>query len=150
MLSFSRILSEGKALLEERFPGDEVYTNLTPNGFQRPSFLIELGEIHMVDASEDMLRVTMPLVVTAFVAVDSYHNSDMEELLTRMAAVQELFAISGLQIQDRVLHVVGNKAEYNWDFAEVTITLDYLDDRPGGEEWPLMGEIKTKTELKEG
>lgn len=150
MLSFNLILNGAKALLEERFPGDAVYTNVTPNGFQRPSFLIEFGEIHMTDSSEETLRVTLPLVVTAFVAVDSYHNSDVEKLLTRMAAVQELFAISGLQIQDRVLHVVGNKAEYNWDFAEVTITLDYLDDRPGGEDWPLMGEINTKTELKEG
>ena len=150
MVSFNAILEAGRELLEGRFPGETVYVNLAPSGFTRPSFLAALGEIHMEDAGADTLALSLPLELKAFVEVDSYHHSHIPELITRTAAVMELFAVSGLRVGDRVLGVAETRAEYNYDYADITVLLSYHDDRPGGEDWPLMGEITTKTELKEG
>lgn len=142
MLTPKEIMDAVQELLEERFPEEKVYRNLTPTGFSRPSWLIYLGPIAMLDASAGCLEVRASMKVTAFVTVDEYHNSHMDELQRRMMAVQELFAVEGLRVSDRVLHVVGNTGESQFDFAEVTVTLHYQDDRPGAEDWPLMGEIQ--------
>lgn len=42
------------------------------------------------------------MVVTAFVEADDYYNSHVPDLMTRMGAVQELFAVDGLQVEDPV------------------------------------------------
>ena len=98
----------------------------------------------MLDASCACLEVKATVVVTAFVEADDYYNSHVPDLMTRMGAVQELFAVDGLQVEDRFLHVTANKGNCQFDYAETSITFQYQDDRPGGDEWPLMGEIQTK------
>lgn len=148
MLSFNAILDAVVDLLNERFPADKIYTNLVRKGFSRPSFLVELEKIEMEDASAATLELSVPVKVTVFTEVDECHDSHMEGLVRRMAAVQELFAVEGLRVNDRVLHVGMVEGECNYDYAEVTVPLHYLDDRPGGREWPLMGEIGARVETR--
>lgn len=140
MLALNAVLEAAKGLLGERFPGEARYTNQVPKNFTRPSFLVEGGPLRMADADCGALDITAEVKITCFTPVDAYYNSDSAELIRRMTAVQELFAVGYLRVGDRALHVVGNTGEYFLDFAEVTVALQYQDDRPGAEDWPLMGE----------
>ena len=148
MLSFSTITQAVQELVAERYPETPIYMNRVPVEFDRPSFLVELGPVEMLDASCACLELKVTVVITAFVEADDYYNSHVPDLMTRMGAVQELFAVDGLQVEDRFLHVTANKGNCQFDYAETSITFQYQDDRPGGDEWPLMGEIQTK--IKEG
>lgn len=150
MIKPSEIMDAVEELLGERFPGEPVYRNLTPTGFERPSFLLTYGPVKMQDAGCETLEVAAQLTVTAFVAVDEYHNSHTDELLRRMTCVQELFAVEGLRTGDRVLHVTGTTGICNFDYAEVAVTLQYQDDRPGsGGAWPLAGDMELNINVKE-
>lgn len=146
MLSINEILESVKGLLAERLPDiplERFYTNRTPVDFERPAALITFGRITMEDASCACVEVTLPVVIDLFVAVDEYHNSHIEELARRMLAVQELFAAGALLVGDRALHVVFNEGNCNFDYAEITVTLRYQDDRPGGEDYPLIASVRT-------
>ena len=144
MLKISGILESAKALVEGRFPGEPVYTNQTPVDFVRPSWLVGLGKSTMEDASAGCVEMTVPVVVTAFVAVDEYYNSHFEELLRRMHSAMELFSAGYLELEGRALHVVKVTGECQYDYAEITVTLQYQDSRPVlEEEYPLMGRINT-------
>lgn len=144
MLTVKETMDAVEEILRERFPEEPVYRNLTPTGFVRPSFLLVYGPRGMTDASCGTLEVTAAVTVTAFVPVDEYHNSHIDALQERAAAVQELFAVEGLRVVDRVLSVTGSTAVCNFDFAEIEIKLRYQDDRPGAGEWPLMGEVDVR------
>lgn len=146
MLELQAVIEAVKGLLEERFPGEPRYTEILPKGFQRPSSLVESGPVELTDASAECLEVTAGIKVTLFAKVDSYHNSNSAELSRRMMSVLELFAVGYLEVGDRRLHVIGNVGKCGLDYAEVTLSLRYQDDRPGGEEWPLMGEVQTIVE----
>lgn len=151
MLSFSAIIDAAEGLLRERFPGEAYYRERVPVDFVRPSFLTELGPTEMADASWECLEVQAVVKVTAFAPVDEYQNSSAEELMRRMAAVQELFGVEGLRVGDRVLHVAANKGNCQLDYAEVTVTFKYQDDRPtSGKDWPLIETVRVKTNLEGG
>lgn len=150
MVSSIEILDAVAELLEERFSGEPVYRNITPMGFARPSALVTYVSQRMTDASCAALEIESSVLVTVFVAVDEYYNSHMDELVRRMTVVQELFAVEGLRVADRVLHVTGNAGVANFDFAEVALTLRYQDDRPRpGRDWPLIEEVSINTTIKE-
>jgi len=150
MLTPKQILDAVAGLLKERFPGEPVYQNITPIGFARPSSLVTYTSQKMADASCATVEVEAGVAVDIFVAVDEYHNSHLEELARRMTSVQELFAVEGLEVEDRVLHVAGNAGTVNFDFAEISITLRYHDDRPReGRDWPLVEEVRVNTTIKE-
>ena len=141
MLSFSTITQAVQELVAERYPETPIYMNRVPVEFDRPSFLVELGPVEMLDADCACLELKVTVVVTAFVEADDYHNSHVPDLMQRMAVVQELFAVEGLRVEDWVLHVIANKGNCQFDYAEASVTFQYQDDRPVGEDWPLMGEV---------
>lgn len=143
MLSIQEIQAAVEELLGGRFPGEAVYKNLVPADFTRPSFLVACGPVKMTDAGYASLDVTATVTITAFVVVDEYHNSQVEELAMRMMAVLELFAVGYLQVNDRALHVTGTEGDYEADCATVKVSLSYMDDRPGEETWQTMGQVNT-------
>lgn len=145
MVAFSKIIECVEGLLKERFPDETYYREHVPVGFARPSFLTELGPTEMADASCRCLTIQVGVKVTAFAPVDEYHDSSAEELIRRMAAVQELFAVDGLRVGDRALHITANKGNCQLDYAEVAVVLNYQDDRPTDEkDWPLMGRVEAR------
>lgn len=148
MLQFKTILEAARYLVGERFPDEPIYMDRVPSRFSRPSFLVEGGAFQVSDASRNCLEVTSEVKITLFVAVNEYHNGHVDELIRRMASVQELFAAEGFIVSDRVLQPTKNTGQYQFDYAEVTVAFTYQDDRPGGEDWPLMRKVHTK--LKEG
>jgi len=149
MISIETIISAAEDLVAGQFSSDEKYRNLTPRDFKRPSFLFEGGPVKTAPAGISLLEVTATITITIFVEVDAYHNSHIQELEQRMMSVKELFAVGYLRVGDRALHVINTDGNYQFDFATVQVTLNYLDDCPGdGKTWPLMGEVHTT--IKEG
>ena len=37
--------------------------------------------------------------------------------------------------------MIANKGNCQFDYAEASVSFQYQDVRPGGEDWPLMGEV---------
>lgn len=146
MLPFSDIVEAVKDLVKERFPKWTPYTNLAPKNYKRPSFLVQLGGVEMLDASQACLELEVGVGVLLFTEVDNYGNSKAEELIPALAAVQELFAVEGLRVGDRVLHVTGVRGEPQLDYAQVDLAFHYQDDRPAAGEWPLISEVNINIE----
>lgn len=141
MLTPTEIMDAISERLRERFPGEEIYRHELPNGAARPALLITYGPVKMLDANTSLVDLTPIVTIKAFVVKDDAGRSDAEALLTKMASLQELFSVTGVRVRDRVLHVIQSIGTCNADHAEVTATLNYLDDRPGAGEWPLMGSV---------
>lgn len=141
MLNINDVVEALAGMIGEYFPDETVYQNRIPTDFVRPSFLVEAGAIQMSDASSECVDINAQFVVTTFVETDEYYNSHIPELRRRMMAVQELLAVGYLKVGGRYLHISGNMGEPFFDYAEIKLTLSYQDDRPGGEDWPLMGEV---------
>lgn len=118
-----------KAILEQAFPGEPVYTNRTRQGFERPSFLVQAGLLTVEDMNCGMLDLAQELVITAFVTVDEYHDSHFAALIDRMGAVMDLFAEGFVEIGDRHPHVDALQGGYELDFAEVKVRLGWQDER---------------------
>ena len=149
MVSFNHVLAAVKQLLEIRFPGEDVYTNLTPANFKRPSWLVSFGEVNMGDASFACVDIALPVTVTAIVEEDEYHNSHFEELSRRMQSAMELLAMTSLAVDGRHLRVGDVTGDMNYDFASLTIPLSYQDDRPNGVEYPLITDVSVSYQTKE-
>lgn len=143
MLSFLEIANAVSELVKERCGGIPVYMERVPLHFERPSCLVELGPVEMESASCSCVEIKLTAVVTLFVDADEYHNSHVPELMKRMADVQELFAADGLRVGGRTLRVIADKGNCQFDYAEVSVTFQYQDDRPGGEDYPLMASVQT-------
>lgn len=140
MIPLQTVLNAVKATVEERFDGETCYINVVPTKFSRPSFLAELAGISMLDASHDLLQVTLSIKVSAFVEVDAYTNSQVEDLARRLTSLQELFCGCSIEVGRRYLHFEKVRGSLpGLDFAECTIEAVYMDERPTkSEDWPLM------------
>ena len=68
--------------LEETFPGEPVYDNLTPRGFQRPSNLLELERTDLDPQSLGMAAVSLryQYKITTFAETDEVHASHLPTL----------------------------------------------------------------------
>lgn len=137
MLTISEITQGVKGLLEERFPKENVYLELPQEAPVRPYFLVEPSLMQMADANCGGVEVTARVVVTAFA-------DGAAELQRRLMAVLELFAVGYLKAGDRALGVEKNTGFAFSDHAKIKLKLTYRDDRPGAQEWPLMGDILTQ------
>lgn len=144
MVSINEVLAAVAGKLERSYPGECVYLGQTPEQFSRPSWLVSPGKGIVKDASMDNMLVTLPVVVTVFVESGEPSNSRFETLIDRMQHAMELFAAGYLNAGDRALHVVRVTGECLTDRAEITVTLQYQDTRPGpAEEYSLMGRVLT-------
>ncbi len=129
MTTFNDIITAVKELFAKKYPQETLYTNWTPADFERPSFLIENLNSSVSSFSAGTVKMQALCRITAFVEVDEYHNSQLEELNTRQYATLGLFAPGYLRVKDRALKVVkleGGIAER--DYAEVTVTLEWTED----------------------
>jgi hypothetical protein len=149
MLSIMEILGGVKAALEELAPGETVYLNLTPSEFERPSFLVEGGPVKAGELGGAMTDYTVAVKVTCFVAVDAYYNSHVEDLMDRMCSVMSLFGEGYFQIGERYPHVTALEGDYQFDYAEIKVTLNFQEPWPEGAAWPLMGRVQTKLKEEE-
>lgn len=152
MLTNNAIIDAIAALVEQKFPGEPVYRDFVPTGFQRPSTLVELsGGNFYPNFGCGSVEIRPKVTLTAFVNVDPYHQQDDMELTRRQMVLLGLFLPGYIRVGDRAPHVL-DKGELNngLDYAGLTVILSYTLDRQEFMEIPRlpeMGELQIRQEV---
>ena len=129
MLKINAILDAVTELASQRLPQLTPYQNVIHKGFSRPSFLVSVTKQTMEDATRWTVERTALVKVTFFEPVDDYHDSQIPALAERLTLALELFSVAAIQVDDRALDVSSVSGDYFNDYAEVTFTLSWQDDR---------------------
>ena len=129
MLRINDILDGVEDLTGKTFPRLKGYRNLVHKNFERPSFLVEVGRQTMEDATRHTVERTAQVKLTFFETVDDYHDSQIEVLSDRLTAALALYIGGAIQVGDRYLDLSDTAGEVFNDYAELTFTLSWQDDR---------------------
>ena len=130
-MDIGALMDAAEAAIRTQYPDDPIYRDELPKDFQRPSFTLECQKDDLADAAIGLVRRTVTLLVTCYVAVDAYHDSSRKALNQRQDTVMGLFAQGFFQVEDRALTVQANRGLGNPDFAEVSAVFQWMDARPG-------------------
>lgn len=127
MITNNDIADAIAALARRAFPGEPVYRDYTPTGFQRPSTLIEIsGGKFYPNFGCGQVELRPQFTLTTFVEVDPYHQQDDMELTRRQMVLLGLFLPGYVKVKDRAPHVLDEGEMGNGlDFASLTVTLSY-------------------------
>ena len=157
MLRINKILEAVEELVQERFPDSKAYRNQVPKNFKRSSFLVSMGEQTMDTCTHGTVERTAQVAVSLFEEVDITHNSQVEVLNDRVTLALELFSCAAIQVEDRCLDISQvSGSNYN-NYAQVTFTLSWQDDRETGQTeaalakyYDLTVEVNQKEETDNG
>ena len=160
MVTPNDILDTLEALVEEKFPGEPVYRERTPSGFQRPSTLIIL-EPFEGDANfgTGVVELRPVFTLTTFVEVDEYHHSHLRALHRRQMVLTGLFMPGYIRVKDpadpkgkgRAPKVTGLKLAGGYDYDTVTVTFSLTLSRADfleAETAPMMEHFNFNTTAK--
>ena len=143
------------ARVEEAFPGEAVYQDITPRDFARPSSLVVLEKVELDPASFGLAAVELRYQwkLTTFTKVDELHYSHLPELTARAMVLLALFGQGYVKVEDRALKVRSATADTSgYDAAEVTAVLTLTVDRgefTPGEMLDIMRALNTRFETEE-
>lgn len=131
MITNNDIADAIAALVEKAFPGEPLYRDYTPTGFQRPSNLLELsGGKFFPNAACGSVEIRPQFTLTTFVETDPYHQQENPELTRRQMILLGLFLPGYVKVKDRAPHVLDEgELENGLDYAAVTATLSYTLSR---------------------
>lgn len=152
MLTPTEITAALKRAAEALFPGEQVYENLVPRNFTRPSNLVELTGIALGEGSPGGVELLYTYRITDFVEVDERHNSQLGALDLRTMLLVGMLAKGYLQVGNRALKVRSCVTEHGCDYTEtvVKLSLNYGRAELGPVELlPLMRQLDLNTSLKE-
>ena len=161
MVTPNDILDALEALVEEKFPGEPVYRERTPSGFQRPSTLIIL-EPFEGDANfgTGVVELRPVFTLTTLVEVDDYHHSHLRALHRRQMVLTGLFMPGYIRVKDpadpkgkgRAPKVTELKLAGGYDYDTVTVTFSLtlsradfieIEQRPTMETLHIREEVTT-------
>lgn len=147
MITNNAIADAIAALVGQAFPGEPVYRDYTPAGFQRPSNLVELsGGKFYPNFGCGVVEMRPKFTLTTFVEVDAYHQQDDTELTRRQMTLLGLFLPGYIRVKDRAPHVLDEgELDNGLDYASVTVTLSYTVDR---EEFMKIQQLPEASELQ--
>lgn len=156
MLTPNDIMTNLERLVRKKFPEEDVYTNLCPSGFQRPSTLIQLSEWEsLVAYGCGIVELRPTVTLTTFVVADDYHHSHLQTIHLRQMTLLGLFLPGYIRVGDRAVKVASGNGQENritmgggWDFGTVPFT--YTLDRGEFEtipQPPAMGELHVRQEV---
>ena len=152
MITNNDIADAVEALVEAAFPGEPVYRDYTPTGFQRPSNLVEIsgGKI-FPNFGCGTVELRPQITLTTFTEGDPYHQQDDQELTRRQMMLLGLFLPGYIRVKDRAPHVLDEgEMENGLDFAAITVTLSYTLGRQEFmeiQQLPDMGTLHIKQEV---
>lgn len=129
MLRITEILDALEENFGKTFPNCMIYRNVVRRNFQRTSLLVEVSRQTMEDATRRTVDRTAQAKVTFFETVDDYHDTQVEVLEARLSAGMILLSKGVLPVEDRYLDISGVTGEVYNDYAELTFTLSWQDDR---------------------
>lgn len=120
-----------EAGLNRLYPGEPVYWDYLPKGFERPCFTLECPRTAGTDMNAALVQREADILVTCLAKADAYGDSSRKELTRRQGEVLDLFAQGFLRVKDRAVKVKGEKGEQTPDMAAVTAQFSWADERPG-------------------
>jgi len=129
MLTVKQILDAIETQLEMVFPGVQQYRNQVPANFDRPSMMTRISGLTMAMRTNTTVQRTALATVTLFCSVDDYHNTDVDALYLMADKVMEHFSAPVLPAADRYLDIGRVSCNPQADYAEITIPLEWDDDR---------------------
>lgn len=150
MVTQNDIVAAVSAAILKKYPSETVYTNVVPNKFLRPSFLVETTNLSVMPSTVGAITFRCVAHIVCFENVDEYHNSQLEALNIRQLAVFGLFAPLYLKVGDRALKVTkldGGSGGSDW--IDVTVAFEWDVDLSEFAEikvLPTMEEILLKME----
>lgn len=152
MITPNDIADRLEALIREKFPGEEVYRELCPQGFARPCSLIVLdGCTGVVGYGTQIVEFRPTFTMTTFVTVDEYHHSHLAELHRRQMILTGLLLPGYIRVGDRAPKVADDiQMTGGYDYDTVTVTFSYTLSRQDFEEIeqkPDMLELHLRTEV---
>ncbi len=136
--------------LEEVFPGEPIFQDVTRRDFQRPSSLVELQGLDLdpltLGHGSVLLRYRFKL--TTFAQVDEIHDSHLPVLAARAMLLLGAFAAGYLKAGDRAPKVTKLQADTSlYDCAEISVAFELAIDRREfvpEELYPIMQELSTR------
>ncbi|WP_312637138.1 DUF6838 family protein [Oscillibacter sp.] len=152
MLTPDHITAAVSGAVRELFPGEEVYANVAPRGFTRPSNMVELNGITLGEVSPGGVELRYTYRITDFVEVDERHNSHLAALDLRTMLLVSMFAKGYLKAGTRALKVRSCATAHNFDFTETTVTLSLSYSREELDPaavLPMMEQLTLITKTKE-
>ena len=152
MLTNNDIADAIAGLVEKAFPGEPVYRDYAPAGFQRPSNLVAIsGGKFYPNFSCGSVEIRPQFTLTTFVEVDTYHQQNDQELTRRQMTLMGLFLPGYIKVKGRAPHVLDEgEMENGLDFASLTVTLSYILDRQEFmdlQQFPDMLELHLRQEV---
>lgn len=143
------------AQLAKTFPGETVYTDLTPRDFERPSSMVELAGLSLdpLAYGPGGVELLLKYKITTFSVVDEVHASHLPVLDLRAMLVLKSFGSGFIRVKDRAPKVRSLEADTSlFDCAVVTLTLALTLDRAEFAEqelYELMQHFRIKIQAKE-
>ena len=124
------IIDRLRERVAEKFPGEPVYLDTLPSGFQRPSSYIQLQKFTGDAGFAPRLVEFSPVItLTAFPEADAYKNSDQREVNRRQMLLTAILMPGFIDVKDRAPKVARLELEGGTDFASVTVTFSYAVSR---------------------
>lgn len=142
------------ARVETAFPGETLYRNLAPVGFERPSNMVELTGIKLdpLGFGPGAVDLQYQYKITTFCVVDEVHDSHLPTLDLRAMAIMAAFAQGYVKVGNRAPKVTACTAKTElYDCAEVLLTLSLSVDRIEfcpETIWPVMEHLNARVVMK--
>lgn len=149
MITSQEIREQVRSILEDLFPEEMVYENLVPDDFQRPSSLVECGSCRMTPMNAFLVGMDLEVKVTLFVEVDPYYHSQVPELERRQFRLMAELMEGYLPVGIRALDLSELTGETNFDYADVTFSLRWQEQRVDLETYPIMEHFEANVQHME-
>ena len=154
MIQIADITAAVAERVKRAFPGETVYTDLTPRDFERPCNMVELTGVGLNPLSFGLSGVDMlyQYQITTLSTVDEVHASHLPVLDLRAMLVLGAFGSGYVRVKDRAPKVRSVEADTSFfDCVPVTLTLALTLDRAdfvGPELYELMKDLEMQVRVK--
>ena len=161
MITPNDIMESMERMVRERFPEEEVYTNLQPANFKRPSTLIQMVRCRSrVGYGCQIIEMRPTFMLSTYVPVDPYHHGHVQTIHLRQMILLGMFLPGYIDVGDRKVKLAMDQAE-DWtelggelggdnDYGTVTVPMVYTLDRGEFEnipQPPMMEELHVRQEV---
>jgi hypothetical protein len=145
VITVQKIIDEVNSLILEKYPENTFYIQDIPEGFERPSFFIEMVNNPSSDANKFTTEEEVSLQITYFAAVDDYYSSDMINKLAVCETVKTIFKKGFIVIGDQTIMITSLNSEPRGNEIFISTTLQYFEDRPlDTEEYEIANDLQIK------
>jgi hypothetical protein len=131
MINALKIIDEVNRLIVEKYPDCTVYINNMPEGFERPSFFIDL----IFDSSSSNNRALtderVSLQLVYFSPVNGHFLSDATSKLAVHSELKNMFQAGFIKVDDRAIKITSYQSVPRDNEVYGTLDLEYVDDRAG-------------------